>query len=62
MDVELGGTLTTGETVTDWRRRWGKPPNLEVAVEADIPRVLRALHRTRRIARRKPRERGKLNR
>ena len=23
VDVELGGTLTTGETVTDWRRRWG---------------------------------------
>lgn len=38
VDVELGGTLTTGETVTDWRRRWGKPANLEVAVEADIPR------------------------
>jgi purine nucleosidase len=36
VDVELGGTLTTGETVTDWRRRWGKPPNLEVAVDADI--------------------------
>ena len=38
VDVELGGTLTTGETVTDWRRRWGKPPNLEIAVDADIPR------------------------
>jgi inosine-uridine nucleoside N-ribohydrolase len=37
VDVELGGTLTTGETVTDWRRRWGKPSNLEVAVDADIP-------------------------
>jgi purine nucleosidase len=37
VDVELGGTLTTGETVTDWRRRWGKPPNLEVGVDADIP-------------------------
>ena len=36
VDVELGGTLTTGETVTDWRRRWGKPPNLEIAVDADI--------------------------
>lgn len=38
VDVELGGSLTTGETVTDWRRRWGKPPNLEVAVDADIPK------------------------
>jgi purine nucleosidase len=36
VEVELGGTLTTGETVTDWRRRWGKPPNLEIGVDADI--------------------------
>lgn len=35
VDVELGGTLTTGETVTDWRRVWGREPNLDVAVEAD---------------------------
>lgn len=36
VDVELGGVLTTGETVTDWRRVWGRPPNLAVAVEADV--------------------------
>jgi purine nucleosidase len=36
VDVELGGTLTTGETVTDWRRAWGRPPTLAVAVEADV--------------------------
>ena len=35
VDVELGGTLTTGETVTDWRRVWGRPPNVDVAVEAN---------------------------
>jgi purine nucleosidase len=35
VDVELGGTLTTGETVTDWRRRWGRAPNLDIAVEVD---------------------------
>jgi len=35
VDVELGGTLTTGETVTDWRRTWGRPPTLDVAVEGD---------------------------
>ena len=35
VQVELGGTLTTGETVTDWRRTWQRPPNLDVAVEAD---------------------------
>jgi purine nucleosidase len=40
VDVELGGTLTTGETVTDWRRRWGRPPNVDVAVEADAERFL----------------------
>ncbi len=38
VDVELGGRLTTGETVTDWRRVWGRPPNVDVAVEADIGR------------------------
>jgi purine nucleosidase len=36
VDVELGGTLTTGETVTDWRRTWGRPPTLSIAVEADV--------------------------
>jgi purine nucleosidase len=40
VDVELGGTLTTGETVTDWRHRWGRPPNVDVAVEADSNRFL----------------------
>jgi purine nucleosidase len=35
VEVELGGTLTTGETVTDWRRAWGRPPTLDVAVEGD---------------------------
>jgi inosine-uridine nucleoside N-ribohydrolase len=36
VEVELGGVHTTGETVTDWRRRWNRPPNADVAVEADI--------------------------
>ena len=36
VEVELGGTLTTGETVTDWRRAWGRPPTLAIAVEADV--------------------------
>ena len=35
VDVELGGTLTTGETVADWRRSWGRPPNVDVGVAAD---------------------------
>lgn len=36
VQVELGGRWTTGETVTDWRRSWGTPPNLDVAVSARI--------------------------
>ncbi len=35
VDVELGGRLTTGETIADWRRHWGRPPNADVVVEAD---------------------------
>ena len=36
VDIELAGTLTAGETVTDWRRVWRRPPNLDVALEADV--------------------------
>ncbi len=36
VEVELGGALTTGETVTDWRRAWGRPPTLAIAVDADV--------------------------
>lgn len=43
VDVELGGTLTTGETVTDWRGVWKRPPNVDVAIEADAPEFLRRL-------------------
>lgn len=38
VQVELSGDLTSGETVTDWRRVWGRPPNLEIGVAADIDR------------------------
>jgi purine nucleosidase len=38
VDVELGGRLTTGETVTDWRRVWDREANVDVAVEADVER------------------------
>ncbi len=40
VDVELAGTLTAGETVTDWRRAWGRPPNLDVALSADSDEFL----------------------
>jgi purine nucleosidase len=40
VDIELDGRLTTGETVTDWRRVWGRPPNVDVAVEADSERFM----------------------
>lgn len=36
VDVELGGTLTTGETVADWRHHWNRPANVDVAVDADV--------------------------
>jgi purine nucleosidase len=36
VQVELDGKLTSGETVTDWRRVWGRPPHLDIGVVADI--------------------------
>jgi purine nucleosidase len=51
VDIELGGTLTTGETVTDWRRVWGREPNIDVAVEADAQEFLaRFVERVGRLA------------
>jgi purine nucleosidase len=40
VDVELAGTLTAGETVTDWRRVWDRPPNLDVAVDGNAAAFL----------------------
>ena len=51
VDIELSGTLTAGETVTDWRRVWKKPPNVDVAVEADAEAFLeRFVERVGRLA------------
>lgn len=36
VQVELDGKLTSGETVTDWRRVWGRAPNLDIGVAADV--------------------------
>jgi purine nucleosidase len=52
VQVELEGRWTTGETVTDWRRVWGRPPNVDVVVEADIPAFFeRLLGRVAALAR-----------
>jgi purine nucleosidase len=40
VDVETRGEVTTGMTVADRRRLTGKPPNLDVAVSADVPEFL----------------------
>jgi len=40
VDVETRGEITAGMTVADRRRLTGRPPNLDVAVSADIPRFL----------------------
>jgi purine nucleosidase len=51
VDVELDGTLTTGETVTDWRGVWGRPPNVDVAIDADADEFLhRFVERVGRLA------------
>jgi purine nucleosidase len=51
VDIELSGTLTTGETVTDWRRVWRREPNIDVAVEADAAEFLtRFVERVGRLA------------
>ena len=51
VEIELAGTYTAGETVTDWRRVWGRPPNLDVAVHADVESFLtRFIGRVGRLA------------
>jgi purine nucleosidase len=40
VDVETAGELTAGMTVADRRRLTGKPPNLDVAVTADVATFL----------------------
>ena len=41
--VELAGPLTRGMTVVDWRGRWGRPPNADVAIRIDAERFVDAL-------------------
>lgn len=35
VDVELGGTLSRGATIADWRGQWGREKNAWVAVQTD---------------------------
>lgn len=35
VDVELGGTLSRGTTIADWRGLWGREPNAAIAVDTD---------------------------
>ncbi|MDP3208365.1 MAG: nucleoside hydrolase, partial [Rhodoglobus sp.] len=35
VDVELGGTLSRGTTIADWRGMWGREPNAAIAVDTD---------------------------
>jgi purine nucleosidase len=51
VEVELEGRWTTGETVADWRRAWDRPPDLDIAVEADIAAFFdRFIERVARLA------------
>ncbi|MDY7103677.1 MAG: nucleoside hydrolase [Actinomycetota bacterium] len=43
VDIELGGRLTTEETVADWRNHWGRPANAAVAVAIDAEAFLERL-------------------
>jgi purine nucleosidase len=35
VDVELGGTLSRGQTIADWAGLWGRPFNASVVVDTD---------------------------
>ena len=51
VDVETRGELTAGMTVADRRRLTGRPPNLDVAVSADVPAFMdRLVERIGRLA------------
>jgi purine nucleosidase len=41
VDVDAGGGVADGQTVADWRGHWGRMPNADVAVRADVARFMR---------------------
>jgi purine nucleosidase len=55
VDVETRGEITAGMTVADRRRLTGQPPNLDVAVSADVPEFLdRLIERVGSLAATRP--------
>jgi purine nucleosidase len=43
VDVDASGGVADGQTIADWRRVWGRTPNVDVAVGADAGEFLRRL-------------------
>jgi purine nucleosidase len=43
VDVDVSGGVADGQTVADWRRLWGRTPNVDVAVAADAAAFLERL-------------------
>ncbi len=37
--IDTESTLTRGQTVVDWRGRWGMEPNVEICLEVDAARL-----------------------
>ncbi len=59
VDVETRGRITTGETVADFKHRWGRPPNCDVAVSADSAAFLdRFIERVGALAERRAATKG----
>lgn len=41
--VELGGEMTVGQTIADWKGNWGLPPNVDIALDGNGPKFLERL-------------------
>jgi len=39
VQIKTDSPLTRGQTVTDWRGRWGMEPNVEICLEVDAARL-----------------------
>lgn len=56
VEIELAGGLALGQTVADWRHHWDRPPNLDVAIRADVATFTdRFIERVGRLAAGHPR-------